>query len=66
MRAVQAINALQGLVDEGMVLIEDDLPAYRYRYHFTDTLRLENPQDGTQLEIAIPREEVVFVPMLTL
>lgn len=60
---VRAQNELQKRVDEGLVFLDNGVAARRYRYEFIDRMVWEDPEDGTRMEVAIPREEVVLVPV---
>jgi hypothetical protein len=62
---VLAENELRNRVDEGIVLLRNGLPARRYRYEFVDRVVWENPADGAVVEMEIPRDEVVLVPVRT-
>lgn len=64
-RPIRAENALLSRVDDGLVTLEGGMPARRYRYRFLDTITWENPRDGAQVEMAVPREELVLVPVRT-
>lgn len=60
---MRAQNELQKRVDEGLVFLDNGVAARRYRYEFIDRMVWENPEDGTRMEMAIPREEFVLVPV---
>lgn len=62
---VLAENNLRGRVDEGIVFLRNGLTARRYRYEFIDRVVWRNPDDGAVVEMEIPREEVVLVPVKT-
>lgn len=52
---------------EGGVLYTDkNVPVRRYSYHFIDTMVWENPKDGSQMKMSVPREEVIYVPITTI
>jgi hypothetical protein len=64
-RPVLAENNLKSRIDEGIVFLRNGLTARRYRYEFIDRVVWENPADGAVVEMQIPREEVVLVPVQT-
>ena len=64
-RPVHAENRLQNKVDEGIVFLQNGLPARQYRFEFVDRVVWENPRDGSKMEMEVPREEVVLVPVRT-
>jgi hypothetical protein len=64
-RPVHAENRLQNKVDEGIVFLRNGLPARQYRFEFVDRVVWENPRDGSTMEMEVPREEVVLVPVRT-
>ena len=62
---VVAENNLKGRVDEGIVFLRNGLTARRYRYEFIDRVVWRNPSDGAVIEMEVPRDEVVLVPVQT-
>ena len=62
---VVAENNLKGRVDEGIVFLRNGLTARRYRYEFVDRVVWRNPSDGAVIEMEVPRDEVVLVPVQT-
>jgi hypothetical protein len=64
-RPVIAENNLKGRIDEGIVFLRNGLTARRYRYEFIDRVVWENPDNGALIELEIPRDEVVLVPVQT-
>lgn len=64
-RPVLAENNLKSRIDEGIVFLRNGMTARQYRYEFLDRVVWENPSDGAILELEIPREEVVLVPVQT-
>lgn len=62
---VLAENNLKGRVDEGIVFLKNGLTARRYRYEFVDRVVWRNPADGAVVEMEIPRDEVVLIPVQT-
>ncbi|MGC9450812.1 MAG: hypothetical protein ACP5I4_05130 [Oceanipulchritudo sp.] len=64
-QAVLAENNLKNRIDEGIVFLRNGLTARRYRYEFIDRVVWENPASGAVVEMEIPREEVVLVPVQT-
>ena len=64
-RPVLAENNLKGRVDEGIVFLKNGLTARRYRYEFVDRVVWRNPSDGAVVEMEIPRDEVVLIPVQT-
>lgn len=63
MKPVLAQNSLQGRVDEGVVFLSNGLAARRYRYEFIDRVVWQNPADGSMVEMRVPRDEIVLVPV---
>jgi hypothetical protein len=64
-KPVLAENNLQNRIDEGIVFLRNGLTARRYRYEFVDRVVWRNPVDGATVEMKIPRDEVVLVPVQT-
>ena len=64
-KPVLAENTLQNRVDEGIVFLRNGLTARRYRYEFVDRVVWRNPVDGATVEMKIPRDEVILVPVQT-
>lgn len=62
-KPILAENNLTGRVDEGIVLLDDGLAARRYRYEFLDRIVWHNPVDGAVMELEIPRDEIILVPV---
>lgn len=60
---VHAQNQLRQRIDEGVVFLDNGLAARRYRFEFVDRMVVEDPEDGSRMEVMIPREEVVLVPV---
>ena len=63
--AVLAENNLQNRVDEGIVFLRNGLTARRYRYEFLDRVVWKNPSNGAVVEMEIPRDEFILVPVQT-
>jgi hypothetical protein len=64
-KPVLAENNLTGRVDEGIVFLKNGLTARRYRYEFIDRVVWKNPSDGAVVEMEIPRDEYVLIPVQT-
>lgn len=64
-KPVLAENNLQNRVDEGIVFLRNGLTARRYRYEFLDRVVWKNPSNGAIVEMEIPRDEVILVPVQT-
>lgn len=64
-KPVLAENNLLNRIDEGIVFLRNGLTARRYRYEFVDRVVWQNPVDGATVEMEVPREEVVLVPVQT-
>ena len=62
---VLAENNLKERIDEGIVFLDNGLTARRYRYEFIDRVVWRNPSDGAIVEMEIPREEYVLIPVQT-
>jgi hypothetical protein len=50
-------------LDEGTVLLDDHTPARRVRRQILEQVQWYDPRRGTQVELTVPREEVLFVNM---
>ena len=64
-KPVLAENNLTNRIDEGIVFLRNGLTARRYRYEFIDRVVWENPANGAIVEMEIPRDEVILVPVQT-
>lgn len=64
-KPILAENNLQNRIDEGIVFLRNGLTARQYRYEFVDRVVWQNPVDGATVEMEIPRDEVVLVPVQT-
>jgi hypothetical protein len=64
-KPILAENNLQSRVDEGIVFLRNGLTARRYRYEFLDRVVWKNPSNGAVVEMEIPRDEVILVPVQT-
>lgn len=64
-KPVLAENNLKNRVDEGIVFLRNGLTARRYRYEFVDRVVWKNPANGAVMEMEIPRDEVVLIPVQT-
>ena len=64
-KPVLAQNNLQERVDEGIVFLRNGLTARKYRYEFIDRVVWKNPVDGAVVEMEVPRDEVVLIPVQT-
>lgn len=62
---VEAENILQERIDEGIFVLQNGVPARRYRYAFVDRVVWKNEADGSFVEMEVPRDEVVYVPIQT-
>lgn len=62
---VLAENNLNNRIDEGIVFLRNGLTARRYRYEFIDRVVWRNPVDGATVEMEIPRDEVILIPVQT-
>lgn len=62
---VLAENNLQSRTDEGIVFLRNGLTARQYRYEFVDRVVWRNPASGAVVEMEVPREEVILVPVQT-
>jgi hypothetical protein len=58
-------NNLQSRIDEGIVFLKNGMTARRYRYQFVDRVVWENPADGAMVELEVPRDEIVLIPVQT-
>ena len=64
-KPVLAQNNLQERVDEGIVFLRNGLTARKYRYEFIDRVVWKNPVNGAVVEMEVPRDEVVLIPVQT-
>lgn len=62
---VLAQNNLQDRVDEGIVFLKNGLTARKYRYKFIDRVVWRNPANGAVVDVEVPRDEVVLIPVQT-
>lgn len=62
---VSADNVFEGVRDEGIILSSDNIPVRQLRYRFTDSMLLENPEDGSEVQLSMPREHLYLVPVQT-
>lgn len=62
---VRARNYLHNRVDDGLVFLNGGVTARQYRYQFVDRVVWEDPSDGSKIEMSVPREEIVLVPVHT-
>ncbi len=56
---------LLGARDEGVVAAVGAVPFRQVRYRMLDTYRWGHDQDGSLVEVQIPREEVFLLPVVT-
>lgn len=64
-RPILAENNLLNRIDEGIVALDNGLTARRFRYEFVDRVVWKNPENGAIVEMEVPRDEVVLVPVRT-
>jgi len=64
-KPVLAQNNLRDRVDEGIVFLKNGVTARKYRYEFVDKVVWRNPSDGAVIEMEVPRDEVVLIPVQT-
>ncbi len=62
---VEARHVLMNAQEEGIFYIGDHIPARKMRYRFVDSYTWKNPADGSSLQVAVPREEVLLVRLDT-
>jgi hypothetical protein len=62
---MRAENTLERRIDEGLVFMANGTAARQYRYQFLDRVVWKNPEDGSVMEVEVPREEVFLVPVQT-
>jgi hypothetical protein len=63
LKPVAAENILYAARDEGLVLLDNGMPARRARLNYVDTIIWENPRTNASLKWSVPREEVRVVPI---
>ena len=64
-KPVLAQNTLTDRIDEGIVFLDSGLTARKYRYQFIDRVVWRNPRNGARVEMQVPRDEVVLIPVQT-
>ncbi|MGA1204820.1 MAG: hypothetical protein ACO3ZW_03285 [Opitutales bacterium] len=64
-KPVLAQNNLRERVDEGIVFLRNGITARKYRYEFIDRVVWRNPADGAIVQMEIPRDEVILIPVQT-
>ena len=62
---VSAEDVFEGIRDGGVFLSEDGEPVRELHYHFSNSFRWENPDDGSVIEMKVPRERNFLVPVRT-
>jgi len=62
---VAAENIFEGVRNEGMTLTGDNRPVQKLRYQFSDSYQWVNPSDGSTIEMTVPRERIILVPVPT-
>jgi hypothetical protein len=63
MRAVRMEQHLANRIDDGVFIMGDRIGVQQFRYQFVDTVVWEDPRDGSTIEMSVPREEIVLVPL---
>ncbi|MCC5840182.1 MAG: hypothetical protein JJT96_08660 [Opitutales bacterium] len=63
MRAVRMEQHLANRIDDGVFIMGDRIGVQQFRYQFVDTVIWEDPRDGSTIEMSVPREEIVLVPL---
>lgn len=63
MRAVRMEHHLANRIDDGVFIMGDRIGVQQFRYQFVDTVVWEDPRDGSRVEMSVPREEIVLVPL---
>ncbi|MDA7867133.1 hypothetical protein N9B57_04265 [Verrucomicrobia bacterium] len=58
-------NRFVGASDDGIIGAVGDVSFRRVRYQLMDTYHWANLEDGSSLEMIIPREEILFLPVVT-
>ena len=58
-------NRFVSVNDDGVVGVLGEVPFRRVRYQLTDSYQWKNPEDGSRLEMIIPREEILLLPVVT-
>ena len=58
-------NRFVGASDDGIIGAVGDVTFRRVRYQLMDTYHWANLEDGSSLEMIIPREEILFLPVVT-
>lgn len=62
---VKTKNIFEGVRDEGVFLSEDQIPVQGIRYQFSESFLWKNLQDGSEIEIKVPREHLFLLPVKT-
>lgn len=60
---VDARGYLYDAVDEGIVYLENGMPARRVRYQFLDTVEMRAEGKDASVALTYPREEIRFIPV---
>ncbi len=58
-------NHFVGARDDGVIGAVGGVPFRRVRFQLADTYLWENGEDGSRLEMVIPREEILLLPVVT-
>ena len=62
-RPAVADSVLYHARQEGIVFAADATPYRRTRYQFVDSYRWTNPQDGSSIQINVPRDEILQISL---
>ncbi len=58
-------NRFVAVSDDGVVGVLGEVPFRRVRYQLADSYQWSNTEDGSRLEMIVPREEVLLLPLVT-
>ena len=63
---VSAGNVFESATDEGVVYpFDGNEPMRRVRYHYHDTYEWRHPEDGSLIRLAVPQQELLYLPVET-
>ena len=51
--------------DDGVVSVVGDVPYRQVRYQLLDRFEWNNPRDGSEIQMIVPREEIFLLPVVT-
>lgn len=64
-RPFEVENHLVDAADDGIIAMIGDVPFRRVRYQLIDSYTWKNDADGASIRMAVPREEILIIPVST-